>query len=192
MPLHQPPRPSPEPTRAMLRKAPRCWLMTDARLGAAMPAIIAAMPPRSAIVVRPYALNAAGRHALIRAIRRAARAKRHLLLLSGRGSASGYDGRHAGGRCGTIARSGGWLSVPVHDRREAERARRWRANAVLVSPIWPTASHALQPGIGLSRMTQLARISGCTAIALGGMTITRFTQARRHGAQGWAAISAWG
>ncbi|MFM6854244.1 MAG: hypothetical protein ACKOUM_09205, partial [Sphingopyxis sp.] len=64
-------------------RVPSAWLMVDARLGHALARIIAAMPPRSAIVVRPYALPVAGRAGVLAGVRRAARARRHWLLLAG-------------------------------------------------------------------------------------------------------------
>lgn len=189
MPPRQPSPPT--PLRADRRRIPLCWLMIDARLGEGLPRAIAAMPPRSAVVVRPYALATKGRAATIRAIRRAARAKRHLLLLAGDGSLSGYDGRHFGGGARLRAAGGGFLSVPVHDRAEALRARRLAADAVLVSPVWPTRSHPGAAVLGVRGFAGLARLSGCYAIALGGMTATRFIALRRHGAHGFAAIDAW-
>lgn len=173
------------------RKAPfipRCWLMCDARLGGHMPAIIAAMPPRSAVIVRPYAMEQLSLAQMLRAIRRAARARRHRLLLSGRGSLSGYDGRHGAAHKG---KKSTFLSLSVHNGAEAQRARRGQADVVLVSPLWPTRSHPDAKEIGHARFRQLARQSGCPAIALGGMNIARFRLARRHGSHGWAAIDAW-
>lgn len=167
---------------------PRCWLMCDARLGGHMPAIIAAMPPRSAVIVRPYAMEQLGLTHMLRAIRRAARAKRHRLLLSGGGGLSGYDGRHGMVHTG---KKSAFLSLSVHNAAGALRARRSRANVVLVSPLWPTRSHPDAKGIGHARFRQLARQSGCPAIALGGMNSARCRLARRHGAHGWAAIDAW-
>lgn len=167
---------------------PRCWLMCDARLGEHMPAIIAAIPPRSAIVVRPYAMESRDLTQMIRAIRRAARAKHHLLLLAGPGSLSGYDGRHGTAHKGKRAP---FTSAPVHNAAEARRARSRQVDVVLVSPLWPTRSHVDVKGIGHARFQQLARQSRCPAIALGGMDAARFRLARRHGAYGWAAIDAW-
>ena len=177
---------------ALRESVPQCWLMTDARLGPAMLRAIAAMPPRSAVVVRHHALGPEG-VGQVRAIRRMARARRHLLLTNGR-SSGGFDGRHGSG--GSLYQVGhrrapGWLSMPVHNRREAARARTVRADAVLISPVHMTRSHPGQVGIGHARLAQLAAQAGRPAIALGGMTAARFRGARRFGAVGWAAIDAW-
>lgn len=173
------------------RKAPfipRCWVMCDARLGHALPRIIAHMPPRSAVVVRPHAMPRSGQTPMIQKIRHIARARRHLLLLAGPGRALGYDGRHGlfGKRAGAP-----FLSVAVHTVREARLARSAKANVVLISPIWPTRSHVNAPGIGHVRLDQLGQLSRCAVIALGGMDAKRFRAARRFGACGWAGIDAW-
>ena len=91
---------------------PSCWLMTDRRLGPAMPAIVAAMPPRSGVIIRPYAMDTQGRTATIRAIRRIGRAKRHLVLMAGR-RIQGFDGRHGGGPAGLGTRRPGGRILSV-------------------------------------------------------------------------------
>lgn len=168
------------------RRVPVCWLMCDARLGTRMSAIVAAMPPRSAVVVRPYAMQVEKRAELIRSIRRVARAKHHLLLIAGGGSDAGFDGRH-GGAC----RTKGFLSLPVHDRRELAQANRLGADAVLISPVWPTRSHPDGNTLGRQGFACLAAASMARPVALGGVRARQFARLRIHGATGWAAIDAW-
>ena len=175
-----------QPPTKTKRLVPRCWLMVDARLGNSVPAIVAAMPPRSAVVVRPYAMQIEGRAALIRAIRRAARAKRHLLLIAGGGSDAGFDGRHGGGR-----RTTGFLSLSVHNQRELAKANRLRADAVLISPVWPTRSHSGDRCLGKRGFARLAAGSSAKGIVLGGVTARGFARLKIHGAEGWAAIDSW-
>jgi thiamine-phosphate pyrophosphorylase len=165
---------------------PRLWLMTDARIADALARIIAAMPPRSAVVVRPYALGESASEQTLRTLRRIARAKRHLLLLAGRGDARGYDGRHGYNGC----MKGRPVSVPVHDRREAARARRAKVAVLLVSPVFPTRSHAQAKPIGRRGFRMLAAHAGGRAIALGGMDAAQFRRLRFDGAHGWAGIDA--
>lgn len=166
--------------------------MLDARLGSALPRIIAALPPRSGVIMRPYALGGMVSAKLLRTIRHTARARRHLLLLAGSGEAQGYDGQHLGGGTRQQKRARGRiLTMPVHNPRQARQARHLGADAVLISPVWPTRSHPGAPGIGLSRFKQLARQSGAAPIALGGMSAARFKLARHFGATGWAGIDAF-
>ncbi len=169
---------------------PRLWLMTDARLGSDMARAIARMPPRSGVILRPYALGTSGTAARMRHFRRVARAKRHLLLIGQRNSA-GYDGMHIGGpnrRSAPLAR---WRSMAVHNGREAARATRLGVDAMFVSPVWPTASHLGSTGIGLRGLRRTAAKARCAVIALGGVSQSNAHLTRRHGAHGWAAISAW-
>ncbi len=184
------PRQPPQPMRQR-KTVPVCWLMCDVRLGDGIPAIVAAMPPRSAVVVRHYAMRPEGRGSLIRAIRRVARAKHHLLLLGGSGSAFGYDGRHGGGGSKPWRPNGGFLSLPVHDRCELARAKRFGADAVLISPVFATRSHPGGTTLGQRGFARLAATLPGKAVALGGMTAQRFKRLRAHGASGWAAIDAW-
>ena len=181
----------PMPATTTRRRVPPCWLMTDARHGARLLPIIAAMPPRSAIVVRPAALPAIGRAAVLRAIRRGARARRHLLLIAEARSTCGYDGHHDhGGRSGA-QRGAGFRSVAVHDAREAAAARRAGVDAMLVSPVFATRSHPGCAMLGVAGFARLAAQGGRPAVALGGMTAQRYRATRRHGAAGWAAIDGW-
>lgn len=178
------------PRRAM----PQHWLMTDARLGHTLPQIIAAMPPRSGVIIRPYAMAADGRVAMLRTIRRIGRAKRHLLLIADHRT-PGFDGRHHGGPAARLRPPsvGSLVSMPVHDRSEAGRAHRIKATLCLVSPVWPTRSH---PGARVLGVRGFARLTAglskaASVIALGGMNAERFKILRRHGAKGWAAIDGW-
>ena len=168
--------------------------MADARLSLALPQIVAAMPPRSGVIIRPYAMAAEGRMAMIRSIRRIGRAKRHLVLIADRRT-RGFDGRHDGGPAGRPQRPSvcTLVSMPVHNRREAELARSLKATLCLISPVWPTRSHPGGTVLGARGFVRLAAGLGkrVSIIALGGMTAERFRQMRYHGADGWAAIDAW-
>nr|MCU0729936.1 thiamine phosphate synthase [Sphingopyxis sp.] len=160
------------------------------------------LPPRSAVVIRPHAMSDSQQRQ-IPAMRRIARARGHVVLLAG-AHAQWADGIHASGHggartaAGLLGRNGGhtggrrpFLSIPVHNVAQARAAARRRADAILVSPLYPTRSH---PGAATARLRQIriwSAQAGAPAIALGGMTAQRFRIARRHGARGWAAIDAW-
>lgn len=177
--------------RRAVKRVPTCWLMTDRRLGNAMPGIVARMPPRSAIVIRPYAMAGDGRAVLVRRLRHVARAKRHLLLLAGSGSLTGFDGRHLGGGSRKTGQRPGFVSMSVHNRREAAAALKRGADAALISPVHATRSHPGSETLGLRGFASIAARFGGRAIALGGMTVPKFRWLRCHGASGWAAIDAW-
>lgn len=166
---------------------PRLWLMADARIASDLPRIIAAMPARSAVVVRPYALGNAGKEASLRPLRRIALAKRHLLLLAGPGDDRAYHGRH--GFRGHAKSTP--VSAPVHNRRDSERARKAGVAIVLISPVYGTRSHQDARPIGRRGFGSLAAQTRGLAIALGGMDAERFRKLRNDGAHGWAAIDAF-
>lgn len=174
---------------------PRCWLMTDRRLGRSLPALVAGLPPRSGVIIRPYAMEPEGRAMMIRAIRRIGRAKRHMLLIADRAT-TGFDGMHGGGPVRVklaAAKRGKIVSMPVHNSREAIAARRAGVRLCLVSPVLPTRSHSNAPCLGRQGFARLARQLGphAYAIAMGGVDAAAFGRLRSDGAYGWAAIDAW-
>ena len=88
------------------------------------------------------------------------------------------------------------LSMPVHDGREARRARRAGADIVFVSPLHATRSHPGAPALGRKAWLRLARLAAARPVALGGMTPPRARMLRRAATgsgikPGWAAIDAW-
>ena len=60
--------------------------------------------------------------------------------------------------------------VTVHCLREIAMARRARADAVLLSPVYPTRSHPGAKLLGPSRFRLLAARAKVPVIALGGMS----------------------
>jgi thiamine-phosphate pyrophosphorylase len=81
------------------------------------------------------------------------------------------------------------VSRSVHSRGEALAAR--GADLVFVSPLFLSASHPDQAGLGIEEALGLAMPAGAPAIALGGMDAARGAAAVAAGFHGWAAIDAW-
>jgi thiamine-phosphate pyrophosphorylase len=75
--------------------------------------------------------------------------------------------------------------VTAHSLAEIAMARRARADAIVLSPVFATRSHPGARPLGPLRFRLLAARAGVPVIALGGMTAAR---ARRVGATHWAAI----
>jgi len=178
---------------------PQTWLFTDARLGDALFAAVAALPPGSGIVLRHDELASGKRWRLARRLARTG----HLLLLAGppalarRWGAAGVHLRqpHAK-RAAQAHRLGLIVSMPVHDAREARAARRARADLAFISPLHPTRSHPGAPALGRKAWLRLARLAGAQPVALGGMTAKRARTLYRASSAsglmpGWAAIDAW-
>jgi thiamine-phosphate pyrophosphorylase len=61
------------------------------------------------------------------------------------------------------------LTAAAHGWRGVARARRLGADAVVLSPVFPTASHPGAPALGLLRWAALARRAGRPVVALGGL-----------------------
>ncbi|MGC6329956.1 thiamine phosphate synthase [Rhizorhabdus sp. FW153] len=169
---------------------PHLWLMTDERLGERLFDAIDRLPRGSGVIFRHYSLPVAERRRLFDAVRRRTRRRGLVLLLAGDEHMAlrwGADGAHH--RQPHAPRFG---TSPVHDRREIRAAERSGATALLLSPLYATRSHPGASGLGRMRFAALLRATRLPVIALGGMTARRGRHARLLGAQGWAAIDAWG
>ena len=149
---------------------PCLWLITDARTDAGLERAIARLPRGSGVIFRHYHLAPRERATRLSQIRRVCRRFGHRLEVGG----IGYGPPAPHRRLAT-----------AHDLREIGRANRFGAQAVLISPVFPTRSHIGAPTLGRVRLLLLARRARMPAIALGGMTARRFTGLGVHG---WAAI----
>lgn len=179
---------------------PNAWLFSDERLTVGMIELAALLPPGSGIVLRHDGLARGARWRLLRRLIRTARARDLTVLIAATPQLArrwGADGvhlrQHAAGCAAQAHRLGLLVTMPVHDRREARRARRGEADGVFISPLHPTRSHSGAPALGRAAWLRLARLSGAQAIALGGMTTARARALNRASRinPGWAAIDAW-
>lgn len=177
---------------------PPIWLVSDKRNDAVLERILFSLPRGSGLIFRHYHLAPAERRARFEALRRFARARGHLVVLAGtrreaaRWRADGNYCAPAGAPGGRTARHGGPRPPPArgnrielltaHSLKEIGRAA--KADAILLSPVFPTRSHPGAPVLGPIRFRLLAQKARPPVIALGGMT------PRRAAALGtaWAAI----
>ncbi|MEN4904499.1 Nudix family hydrolase [Luteimonas sp. TWI1437] len=84
------------------------------------------------------------------------------------------------------------LAASCHDADDLAHAARLACDFVVLGPVSETASHPGQPGIGWPAFASLREHSALPIYAIGGMTPSDIETARRHGAQGIAAIrSLW-
>jgi len=167
------PRRAPLPTR---------WLMTDERMGEALWRALERLPRGGGVVFRHYTLPPGERRRWFARVRRVALRRGLVLVRAGMVRMAGEMGTHA-------RRGAGVVTWPVHDVGEARAARRARANAVFVSPVFATRSHPGAAGLGFRRARAIGRVAGVPIIALGGMSEARFRCL--HGFHGYAAIDAW-
>ncbi|MFC3593199.1 thiamine phosphate synthase [Novosphingobium piscinae] len=166
---------------------PCLWLVSDARTDAVLESALQRLPRGAGLVFRHYHLPAPDRAARFRVLARLCRRRGLVAVWAGAprtARALGADGCY--GPPELLASGPDLLRlVTVHSLRELAAAQRARADAVLVSPVFPTRSHPGAPGLGPLRWLAIARASTVPAIALGGMTRLR---ARRLPSHGWAAI----
>jgi thiamine-phosphate pyrophosphorylase len=165
---------------------PRVWLVTDRRNDARLEAALARLPRGSGLIFRHYHLPARERLARYARLVAAARRRRHLVVLAGTAAEArrrGADGAY--GPPPRLARGpAGLRLVTAHSLREIAAARRARADAIVLSPVFATRSHPGARALGVVRLRLLARRAGGPVIALGGMNAAR---GRRTGGR-WAAI----
>jgi thiamine-phosphate pyrophosphorylase len=161
--------------------------MTDERMGEDLWAAIWALPRGAGIVFRHYRTQPAARRALFARIARLARRRRLVLVRAGRASFPGEAGVHGAGRL----KPGGIRTWAAHSRAQAMAGKRAGADAVFVSPVYPTRSHPGAEALGPARSAMIAHGLAIPIIALGGMDPARFRALVRLGFHGWAAIDAW-
>jgi thiamine-phosphate pyrophosphorylase len=166
---------------------PGIWLVSDARNDARLERLLKSLPRGSAFVFRHYHLDRVERRARFAELARIARARGHRVFLSGSAAQARRWG--AGGAYGPpMRRQGGanvLLAITAHSLRQIAMARRARADAIVLSPVFATRSHPGGRTLGPTRFRLLAGRAGVPVIALGGMTLQR---ARHLGTARWAAI----
>ena len=85
--------------------------------------------------------------------------------------------------------SGVTVAASCHDQVDLERAEALRLDFVVLGPVAETRSHPGSPAMGWKRFAELREHCSLPIYALGGMRPGDHDAARRHGAQGIAAIS---
>jgi thiamine-phosphate pyrophosphorylase len=173
------------------RGLPAMLMLTDAaRLPDPLPAATR-LPRGAGVILRHY--GAPGRAALGARLAALCR-RRGLVLLVAEdwrlAAALRADGVHLPDRpLRRFRRRPGWLvTAAAHSAPALVRARRIGADASLLSPAFPTASHPGRPALGPLRFARLANAAPLPVYALGGVTAERARRLR--GAVGLAAVGA--
>ena len=191
-------RPAEAPTDAA--GLPSLILTTDdKRLADPLPAV-RRLPVGSAVILRHYA--APDRAGLARRLIAAARplGVRVLIAADARLAARlGADGLHLpdwlaarGPGAWALWRRPGWLvTASAHSPAGLRQALRAGADAALLAPVYPTASHPERPPIGPIRFARWCLESPLPVYALGGVTGTGARRLGPSGAAGYAGIGAF-
>jgi thiamine-phosphate pyrophosphorylase len=166
---------------------PNVWLVSDARNDAALERILRRLPRGSGLIFRHYHLGQAERRQRFAKLKRLARSRGHAVALSANTAEArrwGADALYGSPR--SLARGPALIRlVTAHSLRELAQAMRARADAILLSPVYPTRSHPGQTALGPVKFRLLAARAQVPIIALGGMNPRR---ARQIGAARWAAV----
>jgi thiamine-phosphate pyrophosphorylase len=166
---------------------PDLWLLSDQRNDAALAAALERLPRGSGFIYRHSHLADGDRIARWFELLRIVRAKRHVAVLAD--SAQTACEWHADGVYGApraLYPTRDLLTLATaHSLAEIGQANRVGADAVLLSPTFPTRSHPDAATLGPIRFRLLAAHAQMPVIALGGMT---GLTARRLDWPRWAAI----
>lgn len=166
---------------------PELWLLSDERNDARLEEVLARLPRGSGFVFRHYHLRGDARRERYDALAALCRARQHLVVLAGDAEAAcewGADGIYAD----PVALGEGedlLRLATVHGANEIALAGRAGADAMFLSPVFPTRSHPEAECLGKSKFLELAARATAPVIALGGMTAER---AADLGWPRWAAI----
>lgn len=160
-------------------------------------AAVAALPQGSAVVLRMFGADDAPAQA--RAMRRATRARGVLLLVGADprlAIQARADGVHLPERLVSRARRikaahPGWIvTAAAHNLMAARRARLAGADAIVVSPAFPSASPSAGRPLGALRLAALVRGAGVPAYALGGVNARTVARLKDLDLVGLAAVEA--
>jgi thiamine-phosphate pyrophosphorylase len=169
------------------RALPKLWLLSDQRNDARLEDALRRLPRGSAFVFRHYHLTPDARRERFDALAELCRAQGHLVILSSdeaTAQAWGADGIYS--NPGALGKHDGLLRVATaHNAVQIDLANQAGADAVFLSPVFPTRSHPEGPCLGKDQFLQLAARAQRPVIALGGMTAER---AAELGWDRWAAI----
>ena len=166
---------------------PDLWLLSDERNDAGLENALRRLARGSGFIYRHYHLPPGERVARWCELARIGRSRGHVLVLADSAQTAlewGADGLYGAPRA-LYPRRDLLTLAAAHDLHEIGLANRFGADAVLLSPAFPTRSHPGASALGVTRFRLLAAHARMPAIALGGMTADT---ARRLQWPRWAAI----
>ncbi|MEO1730658.1 MAG: thiamine phosphate synthase [Pseudomonadota bacterium] len=167
---------------------PGLWLLSDERNDATLERALRRLPRGSGFIYRHYHLPDPDRYHRFHALRRIANARGHMVILADSALTAsdwGADGVYGAPLALWPRRAGLLQLATAHNLQEIAAAKRKGADAILLSPVFPTRSHPGGTVLGPVRFRLLAQRSRMPVIALGGMSAAK---ARRLGWVRWSAI----
>ena len=167
---------------------PNIWLISDARNDPVLEQSLRALPRGSGFIYRHYHLDGPERWRRFQQLKRICKSRGHTVMLADSAQTArewGADGIYGAPLSLYPKRSGMIQLATAHNLRELGQAARKSADAVLLSPVFPTNSHPNGKTLGPVRFRTLTQQSPIPVIALGGMSETR---AKALAWPRWAAI----
>ena len=162
--------------------------MSDERIDNRLDRVLEQSGNRLGFVFRHYNLSPQERFDRFRELAAIARRRGHLIILSDSALTArewGADGIY-GAPLSLYPRRRDLIRIATaHDMTEIAQANRIGADAVMLSPLFPTRSHPGAKTLGPMRFRQIARHAAMPVIALGGMDADK---ARQLDWPRWAAI----
>ena len=197
--LPRAPRGAHDEHRQMIRPLPALLLFSDAKRLPDPLAALDRLPRGSGVVFRHY--RASGRAALARALVRKARARGIHVLVAGDARLAARTralGLHlpeallgaplAFGPTKRLKFS--IVTIAAHSLRTLFRAARLGADAAILGPVFPTASHPGATPLGPLRFARFCRKSPIPVYAIGGVGPRTALRLKASGAIGFAGIGA--
>ncbi len=151
---------------------PDRWLLSDVRNDAVLETVLRSSRFRLGFVFRHYHLPPDTRRERFGRLARICRERRHRVILADSAATAlewGAEGIYGAPLMLTPRRCGLLRVATAHDLREIGEANRIRADAVMLSPVFPTRSHPGAATLGPARFRLLAQRARMPVIALGGM-----------------------
>ncbi|MDE1467379.1 thiamine phosphate synthase [Aurantiacibacter sp. D1-12] len=173
---------------AAFQPLPDLWLLSDERNDHVIERSLQSFTVPLGFVFRHYHLPDRERYARFRTLDRIARTEGHLVILADSALTArewGADGIYGAPLSLYPRRHDLLMIATAHNMREIAQANRIGADAVMLSPVFPTRSHPGAKTLGAMRWRTLARHAQMPVIALGGISVR---SANRLGCERWAAI----
>jgi len=181
-------------------RVPAALLVTDERRVPDPVPAARSLPPGSGIIFRHYGLSERARTECAARLAAVACERGLALFIAGDfalARAVGASGLHLPEHAVTdirllhIARNHGLaVTAAAHSWRAVIRAGTRGVDAVLVSPVFPTASHPGARSLGVLRLAWIAAHAAVPVYALGGVTVRTVQRLRACGCAGIAAVGA--
>lgn len=152
---------------------PDLWLISDERNDEHLERSLKRLPPGSGFIYRHYHLSDQARIARFIRLARICRALGHVIILADSALTAkewGADGIYGAPRALYPRRQDMIHLATAHTMADIGAAGRFGADACLLSPVFPTRSHADAKSLGPVRFRLMARHAKMPLIALGGMT----------------------